>query len=384
MKNKLSGMKQWNGVMPVIIFVLSFVMIIPAADSYSVANTLSKIQNENTLNSRNAFLNSTKCTKSDDNSEFQITCSGLDVNDNLTALIELLVWNEQIQTIDFLIVEKSSFEDGKLAQNWIDTTNFRIKMLQITSSMIDKIENNAFTGYAFEELLVLRLWYLKIETLEEGTFAGLQQLQNLFINTCEIKYINENALKPVASTLESLSLFFMTLPFNPVNLTGTVPLPNLRTVNFPGNNFKNNLNAKSFSQLKTCEYLDLNRCRIEDIGYGTFANMLSMRVVDLAYNPLTGLDYCVFGDEVIKNFGTEGIQIGFNLWNCDCDLDWLKKLRVEKIVGGDARCASHSNKTFEQVIFCDEETENPTCFPESSTESQSTTNSVFSMIGNMF
>lgn len=121
-------------------------------------------------------------------------------------------------------------ENERLAQGWINTSNFRILELLIIDTKINSIENNAFKGYAFEELVLLQIQNMKIHTLEKGTFEGLKSLSQLKIFNSEINQINVNALIAVAPNLEKLMLANMVLPLNPTNLTGTVPLPKLYEV----------------------------------------------------------------------------------------------------------------------------------------------------------
>lgn len=242
--------------------------------------------------------------------------------------------------------------NGKLTQNWINTTKFRITQLYVNSENLVSIENNAFKGYAFETLDRLRLETLKIDTLEEGTFEGLQSLRELWLTKCEIKQINENALKAIAPNLEWLYMDSIVSPINPVNLTGTVPLPKLNNFVLRYSNV-GNLDAGSFSQIENALYVNINSNQIKHIGCGTFGKMKSLRMLWLHNNLLTTLDSCAFSDEEISSL--EYLWIADNKWNCNCDLDWLKQLNARKIFQDKPRCASHSDLLFEEVNFCEEQ-----------------------------
>ncbi|XP_077284761.1 uncharacterized protein LOC143910246 [Arctopsyche grandis] len=374
-------MIKWNQILSAIICLL----VLPITQSYTTEDIFSSQQRLISIRNRNTgqpFSN--ECMSDQTNEGFEITCRDIDENADLSALLEQEVENfpGTTQIIDKLLIYGLSTDDGKLTQNWINSTKFFIKILDLYSDAMD-IEKNAFDGVVFENLETLTLFGFEISTLEEDTFKGLQLLKYLEFYNCEIKIINENALKAVSLTLESLSIGELyydpihlkrsvqqrakELPFDPTNLTGIVPLPKLKTVNF-GFKYMNTLNAKSFSQIKACEELYIGGNKIERIGCGTFEMMKSLKTIILSANKLTTMDSCVFGDEVINNFSEDSIMVSFNSWNCNCDLNWLKQLKINKIVSDDPWCTSHSNLPFEEVDF-DEEftTEDPTTTTEGST-----------------
>ncbi|XP_077286306.1 podocan-like [Arctopsyche grandis] len=254
-------------------------------------------------------------------------------------------------TVHYLNIENLLADNGKLTQNWINTTRFRISNLLIISMEIDNIENNAFKGYAFETLTSMYLLGLKTDTLEEGTFEGLQLLRNLTLYKMEIKHINENAFKAISPNLELLTISEMILPFNPTNLTGTIPLPKLTTVYIVNNKIVS-LDAGSFSGIDNVIYLFLDWNYIKHVGCGTFEKMTSLQYFSLGANLLTTLDSCVFSDEVINSLYL--MWMARNVWDCNCDLVWLKQLKLDRIIIDDPLCASHSNLLFEEVDFCEE------------------------------
>ncbi|XP_077285159.1 uncharacterized protein LOC143910525 [Arctopsyche grandis] len=333
---------QWNQILSGTIFLICLSSIFPVAQSFTV------IKNQKIAQSSNiCYTNFTTDVS------HVITCIDIDVND-ATAMIEKEVEklpNGQ-RTIDFLVFLNLSVTNGKLTQNWIDTTKFRITQLYINSENLVNIENNAFKGYAFEKLDRLRLETLKIDTLEEGTFEGLQSLTVLWMTKCEINHINENALKVVAPNLVWLYMDSIVLPINPVNLTGTVPLPKLNNFVLRLSNV-GILDAGSLSQIENVTYVNVNSNQIRQIGCGTFEKMKSLQMLWLHNNLLTTLDSCVFSDEAINSL--EYLWIAGNQWNCTCNLDWLKQLNTRKIFQDKPRCASHSDLLFDEVNFCDEQ-----------------------------
>ncbi|XP_077286297.1 uncharacterized protein LOC143911320 [Arctopsyche grandis] len=337
-KGILSRIDQMSGA----IFLLCFAFIFPVTHSYEV------LKNEQ----KSSFA--PRCFTDIPSGIFLIQCEDVNVND-LTAMIEEEIKNSPIgkPTISTLRIRNLNVENRKLSQNWINTTSFNIYRLEIYSAKIDSIENNAFMGYAFENLRYLELQGMKIDTLEEGTFEGLYSLTTLDLSKLEVIHINENVLKTVAPRLVLLFVSFMVLPFNPTNLTGTVELPQISSIVMEFNEIPN-IDSGSFAQISNIKtmYLDFNN--IENIGCGTFQKMISMDRLWLNSNKLTTLDSCVFGDEIISNLKPYALNLEYNKWNCNCDLDWLKQLKNNNKVLDDPKCASHSNLPFEDVNFCEE------------------------------
>ncbi|XP_077286300.1 lumican-like [Arctopsyche grandis] len=334
---RLTRIKQISGVM--ILFCIA--IIFPVTQSYAVQKNEQK----------SSFA--PRCFTDIESGIFHIRCDDVNVND-LTVMIEEEIKNFPIErpTIDTLTIRNLSIENGKLSQNWINTTSFRISRLQIYTANTNSIENKAFVGYAFEKLRDLRLDNMKIDTIEEGTFEGLQSLQLLDVSRLEVNHINENALKLVAPTLEILFVNSMVLPFNPTNLTGTVELPQIHAIVMSGNKMSF-IDSGSFAQISNIKFLYLDYSEIENIGCGTFQKMILMKRLRLDRNSLTTLDPCVFGDEIIGNLQTSALNLANNKWNCNCDLDWLKQLKISNKVFDEPRCASHSDLPFEDVNFCE-------------------------------
>ncbi|XP_077286304.1 uncharacterized protein LOC143911326 [Arctopsyche grandis] len=326
------------------IFLLCFTIIFPVTQSGSIQK----------YEQKSPFA--PKCYTSFPSEIFLIQCDDVNVND-LTGMIEEEVKNfsDGKTTIDILRIRNLSTENEKLSQNWINTTSFRISQLEMISGEIDSIENNAFRGYAFEDLKTLQLQGMKIERLQEGTFEGLQSLTLLDLSRCEVNHINENALKAVAATLRMLFVNQMVLPFNSTNLTGTVTLPELVTILMTFNKMSN-VDVGSFTQIPNIKTLYLDDNKIEHIDCGNFEKMTLVNRLYLNDNLLTTLDPCVFGDGVINNLEPNSLHLWNNKWNCNCDLDWLKQLKIGEIIADDPKCASHSNLPFENVNFCEKET----------------------------
>ncbi|XP_077292791.1 uncharacterized protein LOC143915845 [Arctopsyche grandis] len=285
--------------------------------------------------------------------DFGVVCDGVNVND-LTSILEKEVQNftNGKGYIEHLTIKDLFVENKTLAQNWIDTKSFRILNLSIEAPKIGKIENSAFEGYVFEELNSLSLVSLNISTLEEGTFKGLQFLKVILIKRSEIHQIKKNVLRGMAQNLTKLYVEEMICPLDIYNLIGTIPLPNLTTVTIINNNIES-IKNDTFCHVKNVEIVQLYSNKIEDIGCGNF-HTKSLKLLDLSSNNLNTLEPCIFFNHSL--FGINGsLFVSNNEWSCNCDLYWLKQLRAAVKTIDDPKCASHSNKSFENVIFCKKE-----------------------------
>ncbi|XP_077302419.1 uncharacterized protein LOC143922895 isoform X2 [Arctopsyche grandis] len=325
--------------------LLTFMMILSVTQSYTMTVEKNRYAEISPLSER--------CSTSNSSLGDTIVCSGIEIGDNLTALIEEEVDNfeNDDRIVGVLSIFRILTENRKLSENWIQTTAFRVKRLIFEAPNIDDIENNAFRGYIFEELIALDIASLTIEVLNEGIFEGLQYLEELTISQCRIHQIFANALRPMAASLTMISFESLILPLDVTNLTGTVPLPKVTYVDFRYNDV-GKLNAQSFSQIENSETVFLQYSLIEDIDCGTFENMTGLNTLVLMGTLLTTLDSCVFGDELINRMQNDTLYLGTNNWNCNCDLDWLKQLKLNYVVGDTPRCYSHSCLPFEEVEFC--------------------------------
>ncbi|XP_077286293.1 uncharacterized protein LOC143911316 [Arctopsyche grandis] len=324
---------QWNQILPGIIFLMCFMTIFPVVQ----ANTV--LENQKTV------ANNCSTTVTSHN-EYHVDCDGININ-VLTAMIEVevLKFPNWSGIIDRLFILNLITEDGKLSHNWINTEKFHINELFIEMPDTNVIENNAFNGFAFEEVIDLHLINMKIDNIEEGTFEGLHSLKRLVMVSCELNHINENALQGVAPNLTSMSLISMTLPISPTNLTGTVHLPKLTEIIMILNNI-GSLDAGSFSQVEKVKKLRLFSNKIKHIGCGTFEKTTALKWLELDDNLLTTLDHCIFSDKVLT--GIESLFIEKNQWNCNCDLGWLKDLKNEHIIFDNPACTI----PFEKFTFC--------------------------------
>ncbi|XP_077286307.1 uncharacterized protein LOC143911328 [Arctopsyche grandis] len=321
------------------IWLICFVVIFPVAQS-----------NIHLKNQKIAPFAENCNTATISKNEYHISCISVNVA-NLTAMIEAEVYNfpNGKQTIDTLLIENLVVENRKLSQNWLNTTAFRILRLDLISAEIDSIQNNAFKGFAFAELTHLRLEDMKIDTLQEGTFGSLKLVEDFEIYKCAIKHINENVLKEFAPNLVNLTVMEMQYTLNVTNITGTVPLPNLTNVQIAFNGLED-LDAGSFSHMKNVKNLYLNSNKIFEISCETFDKMTSLEKLYLNDNLLSTLDSCVFGNEVISRLGENALRIGGNKWDCNCDLDWLIQLKIQKKIQDNPTCAL----SFDDAIFCEE------------------------------
>lgn len=258
-----------------------------------------------------------------------------------------------------LNIEGLLVRNGVITQNWINTNKFTINKLKISSKNIINVEDNSFNGRVFEELESLSLVLMKIEVLQAEIFNGLEMLKELNLQRCIVKQINDKALLHVASSLQTLLVHQMELAWSPKNLTGSIPLPSLSTIDFGYNRMGRILNRESISQVgKKLVQIYLLDSQIEEIGCGTFEKMTALLQIFLSGNMLSKLEPCVFGERLINTLPIGSIYINGNNWDCNCDLTWLKQLKIQKKVNGNPICQSNYSMPFESVQFCNEDCPN--------------------------
>ncbi|XP_077285018.1 trophoblast glycoprotein-like [Arctopsyche grandis] len=328
------------------------IIIIPIAQSFLIGDTVTSKQDSELIKTQEAAP-SGRCDISGEDI-YRIHCYSITPNDNLTALLEETVEEFENNTgvINELNIAGLEIANGIMDQNWIVTTSFRVISLNIVFTTIHRLEN-AFKGvYAFEELQSLRFDAAIIGTIDESSFEGLKHLTSLNLALREINVFTNDCLRPVAPTLEFIKFGAVKKP--PIgNFTGSVLLPNMIAIDLTLNNLSS-INPNSFAQIPGCKNLTLSYGNIENIPCGTFEKMTSLKMLDLTNNLLTTLDPCIFGDELLNNLPEESLWIDDNEWDCNCELNWLKELKLKKIVADNATCASHDYLLFEEVEFCEE------------------------------
>lgn len=214
-----------------------------------------------------------------------------------------------------------------------------IHKLSIVGGNLKHISRETFMSQFPGNIRSLMLEDITISNWRSDMLVGLSNLEDLYINRCNIIEIQRNALEAVDDTLKILSIT-SSGKWDPANLTGAAKLKKLSTVFFSSNNFSKILDHNSFSTLHMCKILYLNSCGITAIGAGAFNSLHSIEVIFLNNNYLTTVPSGLF--EIITFNGNlrPRINLQHNDWFCDCSANDLRLLSNEGLLIVDPICSS--------------------------------------------
>lgn len=216
---------------------------------------------------------------------------------------------------DRLFLEQASLRELVCFQNNFRRIPSAIRGMENLTHVY--LERNKIEAVAYNSLLGLNnLKYLnlqenRISVIHDVAFKDLQQLENF--------YLNDNLL--------------LDLPMQCFK-----GLSHLKILNL-GGNFLINISKTWFSDLVELEVLYLDRNHLNFIEKGTFTNLISLMSLHLNSNNLTDLPFTVF--QPIYFIGQ--IYLFRNPWECNCDLEWLKKWMESYRLVRDIPCASPSS-----------------------------------------
>ncbi|XP_045123596.1 leucine-rich repeat-containing protein 24-like [Portunus trituberculatus] len=195
---------------------------------------------------------------------------------------------------------------------------------------------------------VLDLSYNLIQRLPRRAFAekGLTNLQKIFLRTCQLAEIDNEALAELSNLVE-LDLSknrLRTIPSPSFKHT-----PSLRELWLAHNPIQVIL-ADAFIHLTSLRTLDLSHCIIRDIVAHAFQPLEKLEKLKLAFNRLTELRPRLV--ESLRNL--HEVTVHNNPWNCDCRLRKLREWLVEKNVPHEVSpvCAKPDriqNRTFDEM-----------------------------------
>lgn len=205
-----------------------------------------------------------------------------------------------------------------------------IKVLRITHSFVH-LERNAFLAKPFEQTEELELFNLGIQALQKGVFHGLGNLKILRMVGMEIKFIHPDVLQPCPG----LNIVYLIKCINVKDFpnkmklfAGKQSLDELNIVEMTNNRLEDMLDDNIFSSFVVIRAIFLAYNAITSIGPGTFAmHLATLKYLDLSHNNLKTLPSDFYG--VFTTFGFL-INLESNQWRCDCQLQELRELIVEK------------------------------------------------------
>ncbi|XP_037295645.1 uncharacterized protein LOC115442354 [Manduca sexta] len=168
----------------------------------------------------------------------QVICNeapyfGLHENEIIFAVVTADATCERIS----LTLNNPSFINSVLPANWLfGMRASHIHELLIHGGNLKYITPGAFTGHFAGSIHNLILKDITIESICDNSFIGLFNLENLYIKDSKIIRIEDDALRPVDGTLQSLTVT-RSNHWNPVNVTGTTDFSTLTIVDLSYNDF---------------------------------------------------------------------------------------------------------------------------------------------------
>lgn len=215
------------------------------------------------------------------------------------------------------------------------------------------IPSGAFMAQFMGAVKLLILQDVRIRTFKSTSLVGLSSLRTLSIVNSWIDGVQENALRAVDDTLESLTITNSGY-WDPIDFTGSRGFEQLTIVDFSYNNFNQILNERSFIGLELTKIVYLNFCKITAIGAGTFDHLNSIEVLYLHNNILSTLPSGLFNNIVALENPRPRINLQDNYWYCDCKSEDLRQLVRKELLLVEVKCTfpdEFSSMTFTQFEY---------------------------------
>lgn len=176
------------------------------------------------------------------------------------------------------------------------------------------------------ETQVLDMSGNNLQILPKETFrrAGLQNLQRVYLKSCRVGQIDDQAFKGLTNLIE-LDLSYNLLTFIPSGTFQDVPF--LRDL-ILSNNPIQKIDSHAFQYIPGLVRLDLSHCELQMIAPKAFEGVESMESLKLNGNRLTELRPRTV--ETLRRL--HGVELHDNPWLCDCRLraakEWLTENNI--------------------------------------------------------
>lgn len=241
-----------------------------------------------------------------------------------------------------------------------------LEVLDLSHNNIAEVHPECFEGLG--NLLVLNLTENFLEVLKPGIFGAMPRLKKLMLAGNSLKAMDSSWLLSLHA-LEHLDLRMLGLRSLPKATFRAVPT--LKLLELSDNDFEHvpteaigsatslevlhlehnpikTLDSKSFSQITSIQELHLSAMPLlESVEDGTFVGLNSLKVLDLANNPLLSFIgagafanqpgkgtleelYLAYNNLTTLPFGgfewcgVHILDLRGNPWHCDCSLHWVK------------------------------------------------------------
>lgn len=200
----------------------------------------------------------------------------------------------------------------------MNVTELRLEKVAAT-----EIKDNAFNSMQFERTEKLEIFNSPIHVLKEGTFNGLANLRELSLHQVKIIQFGRYVLMPVCKHLTKLTVTNCgPHKLNFENLTGTVELPNLQTLQIERCNLADTIGDLTFWGLKNINEMSLMHNAITKISPGSFVvPYKTLEHLYLGTNLLETLPLDIFNSNRSLT-----INPSQNPWKCECEQEAFRQL----------------------------------------------------------
>lgn len=219
----------------------------------------------------------------------------------------------------------------------------QVPTISLQNTIISLPSPNAYLGPSSSKppsLKVIDLGENSLNNLLSNSFASLERVQELYLDSCSLTQIHDEAFRGL-HTLTTLILErnnLLEIPsssFSSISVLRTLNLNSNKIKSIPRNAFTELINLEElhinyglfntlvkgvFHGLHNLRYLEITlNQNLTEIQKGVFEDLHKLKIIDLHSNALTSLP-----DDLSKR-GLELLDLRNNSLQCDCNLKWLTR-----------------------------------------------------------
>jgi len=192
-----------------------------------------------------------------------------------------------------------------------------LEFLHLYHNGIKQLDSDVFSGLV--NLKVIDLALNEIERLDNAVFSGLVNLESIYLGSNYITHL-ESTLFSGLVNLESLDLGVNQIQY--LHSGMFLGLPNLQYLNLNKNPGFQIPTDRNFISSHSLSHLAISACDISSLSVETFANVSSLKSLDLSFNNLRTLDINIL--KALPELST--LYLYGNPLQCDCQLQEVWRL----------------------------------------------------------
>ncbi|KAI8434750.1 hypothetical protein MSG28_003271 [Choristoneura fumiferana] len=121
------------------------------------------------------------------------------------VILAVMEAETQCQNV-FLSLIQPAFTNETMPQNWLARMRSNVFEVSIIGGNLRHIPQNAFSSYYARHIKLLLLENITISSWTQHMLLGLASLESIFIKSCNLLYVQENALMPISQLTRSRSI----------------------------------------------------------------------------------------------------------------------------------------------------------------------------------